>query len=402
MNSTLFYAQLPLLTKCEDAGQRESYTPLPDDWYVALCDVRNSTTAVAAGNYKSVNTLGAAVITAILSAADAMDIPFIFEGDGAVVCVPPELLDAARNGLLQTQALARDSFGLDLRIATLSVAHIREAGFSILVARYRVSEHYVQAMFLGGGIAYAERYMKDPATAPLCAVAPGNAEAKVSFEGLECRWKDIPSRYGETVNLVVTVLGSDPQQAARIYRELIAKVREIYGADDACHPVWPPDLAFAFSKSSLANEVAVRALGRSALGRWVYLTKTRLIMVLGWLLMKFGIRTAATDWGRYKTMLARNADVKKFNDCFRQILAGNAVQREQLTAWLEDRYAQRELVFGIHVTDRAQMTCLVFNYSGRHLHFIDGADGGFFMAAKALKERLIKLDVASERNGRIA
>jgi hypothetical protein len=34
------------------------------------------------------------------------------------------------------------------------------------------------------------------------------------------------------------------------------------------------------------------------------------------------------------------------------------------------------------------MTCLVFDYAGRHLHFIDGADGGLFMAAKALKERL--------------
>ncbi len=41
--------------------------------------------------------------------------------------------------------------------------------------------------------------------------------------------------------------------------------------------------------------------------------------------------------------------------------------------------------------DRAQMTCLVFDYSGRHLHFIDGADGGLSMAAKALKERVAKL-----------
>jgi hypothetical protein len=36
----------------------------------------------------------------------------------------------------------------------------------------------------------------------------------------------------------------------------------------------------------------------------------------------------------------------------------------------------------MHVTDRAHMTCLVFNYSGKHLHFIDGADGGLFLAAK--------------------
>ena len=62
-----------------------------------------------------------------------------------------------------------------------------------------------------------------------------------------------------------------------------------------------------------------------------------------------------------------------------------------LTAWLEERFARRELVFGLHVADRAQMTCLVFDYSGRHLHLIDGADGGLYMAAKALKERVAKL-----------
>jgi len=43
-------------------------------------------------------------------------------------------------------------------------------------------------------------------------------------------------------------------------------------------------------------------------------------------------------------------------------------------------------------TDRAHMTCLVFNHAGKHLHFIDGADGGLFLAAKAFKERAAKLD----------
>jgi hypothetical protein len=76
---------------------------------------------------------------------------------------------------------------------------------------------------------------------------------------------------------------------------------------------------------------------------------------------------------------------------YRQILAGKPAQREALDAWLAGRYAKRELLYGLHVTDRAHMTCLVFNYSGRHLHFIDGADGGLFLAAKQFKERAAKL-----------
>jgi hypothetical protein len=392
MNSTAFYANLPLLTEFGDVGRQESYAPLPGDWHVVMCDVRNSTAAVEAGRYKNVNTLGAAVITAMLNAAGSTEIPFIFEGDGAMLCVPPELLHSARAALLQTQALARKSFELDLRIAAMPVARVREAGFNILVARYRVSDNYVQAMFAGGGMAYADRCMKDPATAPLCRVEPGSVEPACSFEGLECRWQDIPSRHGETVSVMVKVLVKDADEADRLYRELIAKVREIYGADEACHPVWPPNLAFSFNGRQLGNEVGVRAVERGAWGKWLYLMKMRGTALLGWFLIAFGIRTSATDWGRYKIILARNSDVKKFNDCFRQILAGNAAQREALTAWLDQRFAQRELVYGTHVADRAQMTCLVFDYSGRHLHFIDGADGGLFMAAKALKERVAKLD----------
>jgi hypothetical protein len=391
MNSTAFYANLPLLTEFSDVGRQESYVPLPGDWHVVMCDVRNSTAAVEAGRYKNVNTLGAAVITAMLNAAGDTQIPFIFEGDGAMLCVPPELLNSARAALLQTQALARKSFELDLRIATMPVARVREAGVNILVARYRVSDNYVQAMFAGGGMAYADRCMKDPATAPLCRVEPGSVEPACSFDGLECRWQDIPSRHGETVSVMVRVLVDDAEEADRLYCELIAKVREIYGADDACHPVWPPNLAFSFNGKKLGNEVGVRAVERSAWGKWLYLMNMRGMALLGWFLIAFGIRTSATDWGRYKIILARNSDVKKFNDCFRQILAGNAAQREALTAWLDQRFRQRELVYGTHVADRAQMTCLVFDYSGRHLHFIDGADGGLFMAAKALKERVAKL-----------
>lgn len=43
------------------------------------------------------------------------------------------------------------------------------------------------------------------------------------------------------------------------------------------------------------------------------------------------------------------------------------------------------------VTDRAHMTCRVFDYAGRHLHFIDGADGGLFAASKGFKERAAQL-----------
>jgi hypothetical protein len=391
MTSDRFYAELPVITDFGAVTRADSYAILPDDWHVALCDVRNSTLAVQAGNYKNVNTIGAAAITAVLNAAGKLDIPFSFEGDGCVLCVPQRLLNDTRAALAKTQEVARASFALDLRIATVPVRRIREAGYAIRVARYRVSENYVQAVFAGGGIDYADRLIKDLAMGRPYLIEPGSVAPRGSHDGLECRWQDIPSRHGETVSLMVRALGDDPARAAAIYGEVIARVRELYGGDEACHPVAVPDLAMTLDGRRLHNEVGVRAAGRGWFGRWLALMRTRAIVLLGWFLMRFGIHTKETDWSRYKETLARNTDVRKFVDIFRQILAGNAAQRLALDAWLGERYAQGELIYGLHVTDRAHMTCLVFNYAGKHLHFIDGADGGLFLAARAFKERAARL-----------
>jgi hypothetical protein len=398
-DSAGFYAALPVLASFDAVAEPGNYAPLPDDWHVATCDVRNSTIAVQNGNYKHVNTVGASAVTAMLNAAGALEIPFVFEGDGSAFCVPPQLLEDARAALVMTQEMARKSFGLELRVATVPVTAIRAAGYDILVARVRVSENYIQAAFAGGGMAYADKYMKDPATAPLCEVTPGSVAPRGSLDGLECRWQDIPSRHGETVSVMVRALvppgppAASAAAAAALYREVIAKVHEIYGSDDACHPLTPPvaTLIPALGARQLGNEVGVRAADRGAFGKWLWLMRARWFVVLGWFLMKFGIHTEETDWSTYKDTLLRNSDVRKFNDIFRQILSGTPAQRAALDAWLAERYAKRELVYGLHVTDRAHMTCLVFNYSGRHLHFIDGADGGLFLAARQFKERAAKL-----------
>lgn len=381
-----FFASLPVICDFESVTRSESYAQLPRDWHVVFCDVRNSTAAVAAGHYRNVNSIGAAAITAVINAAAGVEIPFSFEGDGAVLCVPQRLLEPARAALAMTRDVARDAFGLDLRIATVPVSEI-PPGFSVRVARYRVSENYVQAVFSGGGIASVDALVKDPATAGRYLIAPGSVEPKGNFDGFECRWQDIPSRHGETVSLMVLALDHDPEGAAAVYREVIRQVREIYGDEESCHPVSLPQLAMTLSSRNLADEAGIRAKPQNRWGRWRWMMHARLMVVTGWLLMRMGIRTDATDWGRYRVDLVRNTDVRKFSDVYRQILSGTAAQRAALDAWLQGQYRRRRLLYGLHVADRAHMTCLVFDYSGRHLHFIDGADGGLFLAAKAFKER---------------
>lgn len=389
-----FYADLRVVSDLADTTRPENCAPLPEDWHVALCDVRNSTIAIQTGSYKNVNTLGAAAITAVLNASGGLDIPFGFEGDGCVLCVPPHLLEDTRAALSKTREIATDSFGLDLRIGTVPMADIRAAGYDILVARYRITEHYHQAVFSGGGMAHADRLLKDPRPDNKYLI-PMSVAPRGSLEGFECRWQDVPSRHGETVSLIVRSLSPDEEVAGALYRLVIAKVGDVYGSPDTCHPLAVQDLSFGFGGRQLANEAGVRAADRGPFGKWLWKMRMRWFAALGAFLMKFGVHTEETDWSTYKQTLVRNSDVRKLNDGYRQILAGTAAQRKVLDAWLDERYRNRELVYGIHTTNRAQMTCLVFNYAGKHMHFIDGADGGLFLAAKELKQRLAQVKADS-------
>jgi hypothetical protein len=310
----------------------------------------------------------------------------VSRGDGSFVCVPDRVLAATQAALAQTRVMAGEAFGLDLRIATIPVADIVANGFSVLLARYRVSEHYVQAVFSGGGVAFAESLMKDGATAGRYEV-PQSVEPRGSFDGFECRWQAIPSRHGETVSLMVVATSYEPDRIAAVYRNVIERVRAIYGDDEACHPVSVPSLAMTVDGRLLADELGVRTGRRDGWSRWWRLQKMRAIIFLGKFLMRFGLRTQETDWSGYKATLARNSDVRKFSDVYRQVLSGTPAQREALESWLQGEYRARRLLYGVHVADRAHMTCMVFDYSGRHIHFIDGADGGLFLAARAFKER---------------
>jgi hypothetical protein len=45
----------------------------------------------------------------------------------------------------------------------------------------------------------------------------------------------------------------------------------------------------------------------------------------------------------------------------------------------------------LHISTEALVTCLIFEREGGHLHFIDGANGGYALAANKLKLRLTAL-----------
>ena len=389
MNSENFYSELPLLNNFRDITDLGNFVDVPDDWYIIVTDIRGSTKAIEAGKYKEVNLLGACSIVAVLNIAGKIEIPFVFGGDGASMLMGPQLLPAAKIALLATQQMAKNEFDMDLRVGAVPVKVAVAANYPVKIAKFKVSDNYSQAVFIGGGLTRAAELIKDPVAGNIYTFKNNGIAATADFSGLECRWQDIPSKYGEIVTLLVMVREDFGQQNHQLYRNILEKIEYIYGKEDSLNPIYSQNLKLTLNSAKLIKETLVRASNCSWLDRQMYLSKIQLETALGSLLMNLKVKTEELDWGVYKDIAIAATDYRKFDDMLRMVISGNGWQRSKLTEYLEQNYREGKLVYGLHVTNRALMTCLVFERSGQQVHFIDGADGGYALAAKDMKQRMM-------------
>jgi len=151
-------------------------------------------------------------------------------------------------------------------------------------------------------------------------------------------------------------------------------------------------LETTFDRKKLIHETTIRTFGKGKFAFIKYWLIIRLQNILGWFFMKFNLCIYDVAWGNYKTDVVKNSDFKKFDGLLREVISGTIKQREILTEYLEQRFRNNELVYGIHYSDAALVTCMINNRSGDHYHFIDGADGGYAMAAIEMKARLKKIN----------
>jgi hypothetical protein len=82
-----------------------------------------------------------------------------------------------------------------------------------------------------------------------------------------------------------------------------------------------------------------------------------------------------------------NSDYQKFDGMLRMVLDLSDEQYAQLDTLLTGRQERGEVFYGLHCADSALMTCMVFSRQDDHVHFIDGNDGGYAVAALQLKDQ---------------
>lgn len=379
---TGFYDSVPLFDAFEGVADEANYRALPDGWMLALADIVNSTGAIADGRYKTVNMAGASVISALMNALDQKSMPFVFGGDGALAVLPASMTERAKDALSAVKTWVLEELGLELRAALVPVSDIRADGLDMRVARFKASEDVSYAMFSGGGASWAEAAMK-AGRYQVEAAPPGT---RPDLTGLSCRWNPIQSRHGSIASIIAVPgeKGNGPG-----FQALIADIVALAdGEERHAHPV--PELGPEprFSTQGIEAEARARAPrgARQVTRFWITLQTLALFICfrLGWNLGTF-------DTTRYRRDLANNTDFRKFDDGLKMTIDISAARLALIEARLRQAEAAGVGRYGLHQQDSALMTCIVPTPMSRdHMHFVDGASGGYAVAASKLKAALAR------------
>jgi DUF3095 family protein len=355
------------------------YRPIPGDWSVAVSDVVNSTDAIARGAYKDVNMAGAATIAGILNACARDDLPFAFGGDAGMVFLPPEFEAQTRAALSGVKRMCADILNLNLRCSLIPVAELRKRGKDALVAAHDLGSGRILAMLAGGGIEIAERLCKAPEGASF---AIPIAEGECDLTGLSCRWEPLNPEHGAIMALVVHAHDSESVLPA-IYRDIYAKIGGVTGAHAS--PAKPGAFSMKWPSANLEKEVAFGG----AQGRLK--RRVRILMEGAFTLLSLanGKTYGGFNARTYRDSLPVHSDYRKYADSLRMVIDCTPAQADAIEAMLDAEWRNGAIDYGTHIAKAALMTCFVRNTEDAgHVHFIDGADGGYALAALDMKKRM--------------
>ena len=369
---------LPVLDDFPDVADPANYAALPDDWAVGVCDVVDSGAAIARGRYKAVNLAGAGSISAVANALEGGLRIFAFGGDGAAFAVPPGQRSPAAEALAHAAAWARRDLGLELRVGMTTVGEIRAAGHDLRAAFWRASDDVRYAMFIGGGVDWAEARLKQGAIG----LPPARPDAEPDLSGLSCRFGPIMPVQGMVLSLIVKPASGATgpgfaQTARRVVRilEQAGTLNPVPSAGPETH--WP-------SAATIGLNARIASGRRSRLARWA---SAFVFTLTAWLVFRLNLSIGRFDPARYRREVAANTDFRKFSDGLMMTVDCTPRTAARVRRVLAAAAAKGVVRYGLHLQDEALMTCIVPSaLTADHMHFIDGAGGGYASAARQMRE----------------
>jgi hypothetical protein len=379
-----FYSRLPAnhISLGELLTEDHLFYNVPESWHVVITDIRNSTGAVAGGMHETVNLIATGSIVSVLNIAfkAGITVPFFFGGDGATFIVPPAITDEAMRALAVFRKNTKDNFGLDLRIGIVAVNEIYEKSFELKLSKLKVSGAFSIPVVLGDGLYCAEKLVKSEQYRFDYEPAP---EDKLDLSGMQCRWDKIgpPEMNQEVVTLLVCAPTGRKQAA--LFAKVMEHVDGIYGPFPRRQPISVPRLIWKTTFKKMEMEMLVRKGRINVLG-----------LIASWIAWLGGYVYFRTSRGRnYLNSLVEMSDTLVIDGKINTVITGTPQQRGQLQRALDQMEAAQEIFYGLHVSGESVMSCYVHDLKDGHIHFIDGAEGGYTKAAGMLKEKLRNAEV---------
>jgi hypothetical protein len=187
----------------------------------------------------------------------------------------------------------------------------------------------------------------------------------------------------------VDLKGDAPRQSQSL-RRVLELVERLLGSDEDYHPLSVESMTIDTGRETRAIEagaVVERSSGLRFVLRMIRI-RIEMFVVSVALALHLPLRRGRKRLDRIKEDNYINSDFRKFDGTLKMIVATTSAQRQVLERLLSDLRRQGVINYGLHVSDRALMTCLVHFGSGSEVHFVDAADGGYAIAARQIKQQI--------------
>ena len=380
IKNDLFYSRLPVneISLSDLLTEDHLFYKIPANWHVVITDVKNSTGAVQDGLHETINLVATASIVAVLNISYKanLTVPFFFGGDGATFIVPPAPLETVMQALQKHRGNTKTNFNLDLRIGQIPVSEIYERGHDLRISKLRTSEFFSIPVLLGEGLMYAEKKIKG---SDYMLEAMPATEDLLDLSGMQCRWDRIkpPKNVYEVVSLLA--IARDAAKQLMAFKKVMDSIDAIYGAAQSRTPITVEKLRLKSTLAKIGLEVRTRMGGFNIFS-----------MLNTWIRTNMGYFYFKTKKGKvYLHNLVSMSDTLVIDGRINTVISGTAEQREKLVNELNKLEAEGEIFYGLYVSKESVMSCYVRNLNDRHIHFIDGAEGGYTKAAGMIKKKRI-------------
>ena len=213
-------------------------------------------------------------------------------------------------------------------------------------------------------------------------MAPAAPGTRPDLSGLSCRWNDIPAALGVILSVVVAPVVQGDPAFRRLVEELLD---DLESSPEVTRPV--PENAPAVGWPPPGLELEARATRRSGEGLSLARLRVMLATLVAYVVMRLGIRVGEFDPAVYRRTVVENSDFRKFDDSLRMTLDCTPGLADRIEERLKRATAENVAKFGLHRQSAALMTCIVPSIAeNNHIHFVDGAGGGYALAARQLKQ----------------